>query len=233
MKGKVSPAPSTVHLSQGLPSLLCLWRAKPQQGLQQHFCHSLWYLCSGKKRGLRPEKKMTWWVHPKGSHREDQILGFYCDTNLSQSEWGQRTGLLWASLPGQKAGTQIAVNILKICSLFDIFPISLTNTAAPSREALAASDIGSWFPFSVQDINFSPVLIQFTHICYSTLCENANFLVQVFSSTPSLPCYILHYSDVLWALTCHVPFIAHQDPAPNCRVLPQVPRLSSGNHSHS
>lgn len=141
-KGRCHLPPALSIWAKDHPSLLCLWRAEPQQGLQQPFCHSLWYICLVKKR-VWDQGKLTWWGHPKRSHREDQIPGFYCDANLSQSDPGQRTGLLWASLPGQRAGTQIAVNVLEMCSLFDTCPSSLTNIAAPSREALAASDIVS------------------------------------------------------------------------------------------
>lgn len=96
-----------------------------------------------EKTGFETREKVTHWGHPKGSHRGDQVLGFYRDTNLSQWKPGQGTGLLWASLASQRADRQIAVNTLEICSLFDTCPISLINTASPSREALAASDIGS------------------------------------------------------------------------------------------
>lgn len=96
-----------------------------------------------KDGGIWIRDKPSRWGHPKGSHREDQVLEFYCDTSAPRSVPGQGTGLLRASLILQGAGTWVAVNILEILSLFDTCPIFLTNTAALSREALAASGIGS------------------------------------------------------------------------------------------
>lgn len=136
------PSPSIWY--EGSPSQLCLQRAQLRRGQQQPSCHiPRGSSAQGKKSwegGIRD--KLSRWGYPKGSCREDQVLEFYCDANSPQSVPGQGTGRLWASLPRQGADTQVAVYMLEILSLFDTFPISLTNTAALSRGALAASSIG-------------------------------------------------------------------------------------------
>lgn len=71
------------------------------------------------------------------------MLEFYCSANSHWSVPGQGTGLLGASLLQQVADTQVVVNILEILSLSDTCLILLTNIAALSKGALAASHMGS------------------------------------------------------------------------------------------
>lgn len=105
--------------------------------------HNTWQLCSCLKTGNGFRDNLRRWGSPTGSRNEYQVLEFYCNANSCRSVPGQGTGLLWASLPRQVADTQVAVDILEILSLFDTCPISLTNTAALSKGALAASSIRS------------------------------------------------------------------------------------------
>lgn len=137
--------------------------------------------------------------------------------------------MLLASLPGQGAGAWVVVNILEIRSGFDTRSISLTNIAALSREALAASGIGS--KFSLFSAGYSDKLIfsvlpQVTHIYYLTFGENANFLVHYqlhsclcMSHSPLHAEMLSMYTALPKFLIAHqlLPPVAGQD-----RALPQV-----------
>lgn len=138
----LSPAPSI--WDEGSPDQLCLRRAQPRGDRSSPpVTYPAAALLGAKKAGGGIRDTPSRWGHAKGSHREDQVLEFYCDANSPRSIPGQGTGLPWASLPSQRADTGVAVNILELWLLFDTFPISLTNTAALSRGASAASGVGS------------------------------------------------------------------------------------------
>lgn len=171
--------------------------------LQQPFCHSLWYFFLGKKKGFSPEKK---WPQRKWQGRSDTwILLWHQPVSvrprpknravLSQFAWPKSWHTACSEYPGD---------------MLSFWHLSYLPDKHNCPQQRGICCFWHWLLISHIYLSFSPVLMQCTHICYSTLSENATFLIQ--------------YSAPL--LLSHVTFPTTTQSCALCTVLPCPPYCS-------